>query len=147
MLFRSQAVEDFTEAERLMPKSPDPELGLARVYVYGLKDIDKASDAFQQAARRGYQLGAREKLYLADGYTSRGDRLFWDSRKMRGLPQERDQIQRAANDYKEALDLYQSIVPYPKASEGVARVESSLESVNFRLHEIESGQTLAATPH
>ncbi len=142
-----QAVEDFTEAERLMPKSPDPELGLARVYVYGLKDIDKASDAFQQAARRGYQLGAREKLYLADGYTIRADRLFWDSRKMRGLPQERDQIQRAANDYKEALDLYQSIVPYPKASDGVARVESSLESVNFRLQEIDSGQAMAATPH
>jgi len=142
-----EAVDDFTEAQRLMPKSPDPELGLARVYVYGLKDIDKASDAFQQAAKRGYQLGAREKLYLADGYTSHGDRLYWDSRKMRGLPQERDQVQRAANDYKEALDLYQSIVPYPRASEGVARVQSSLESVNFRLQEIDSGQALVATPH
>ena len=142
-----QSVQDFTEADRLLPKSPDPELGLARVYVYGLKDIDKASDAFQQAARRGYQLGPREKLYLADGYTARADRLYWDSRKMRGLPQERDQIQRAQSDYKEALELYQSIVPYPNASQGVARVQTSLESVNFRLHEIEIGQILSPIFH
>jgi len=141
-----EAVDDFTEAQRLMPKSPDPELGLAWVYVYGLKDIDKASDAFQQAAKRGYQLGPREKLYLADGYTTRADLLFWDSRKMRGLPQERDQIQRAANDYKEALDLYQSIVPYPKAAAGVARVQPSLDSVTTRLHEIDAGQA-QVVPH
>ena len=143
-----QAVTDFTEAQRLLPKSPDPQLGLARVYVYGLKDIDKASAAFQEAARRGYQLGAREKSYLADGYTARADRTFWDSRKMRGLPQERDQVQRAANDYKEALDLYQTIVPYPKAAEGVTRVEQSLESATTRLHEIDAGQALALPiPH
>ena len=30
-------MEKFGEAQRLMPESPDPELGLARVYVYGLK--------------------------------------------------------------------------------------------------------------
>ena len=28
--------------QQLLPQSPDPELGLARVYVYGLKDIDRA---------------------------------------------------------------------------------------------------------
>ncbi len=139
------AVNDFSEAEKLLPKSPDPELGLARLYVYGLKDIDKASDAFQQAARRGFQLGPREKLFLADGYQDRANRTYWDSRKMRGLPQEKDQIQRAANDYKEALELYQSIVPYPRASEAIASVESSLESVNFRLAEIAAGQTLIPT--
>lgn len=130
------AVEDFTEAERLLPKSPDPWLGVARVYVYGLKDVDKASDAFQEAARRGYELGPREKLYLADGYIARADRLFWDSHTMRGLPQERDQVARAAKDYKEALDLYQSILPYPKAANGVARAQTSLESANYRLQEI-----------
>lgn len=130
------AVEEFTEAERLLPKSPDPWLGLARTYVYGLKDVDKASEAFQEAARRGYELGPREKLYLADGYLARADRLYWDSHTMRGLPQERDQVERAAKDYKEALDLYQSIVPYPRAANGVARAQTSLESANFRLQEI-----------
>lgn len=135
------AVEQFTEAQRLMPNSPDPELGLARVYVYGLKDIDKAYEALQQAQKRGYQLGNREKLQLADGYLARADRLWWDSRNVRGLPQEKDQIQRAADDYKRALELYQGI----NATAGIVRVQNSLDSVNFRLHQIESGASSPAS--
>jgi tetratricopeptide (TPR) repeat protein len=131
------AVEQFTEAQRLMPNSPDPELGLARVYVYGLKDIDKAYEALQQAQKRGYQLGNREKLQLADGYLARADRTWWDSRNVRGLPLEKDQIQRAADDYKRALELYQGI----NATAGIVRVQNSLDSVNFRLHQIESGSS------
>ncbi|SPE38141.1 Serine/threonine protein kinase (fragment) [Candidatus Sulfopaludibacter sp. SbA3] len=136
-----QSVEDFTEAQRLLPQSPDPELGLARVYVYGLKDIDKASQAFQEAEHRGYHLGPREKLFLADGYLDRADRTFWDSRNVRGLPQEKDQIQRAADDYNHALALYQEIAPYGNASARISRVQTSLESVNFRLKEIEAGNS------
>jgi len=132
------AVEDFTQAEKLMANSPDPELGLARVYVYGFKDVDKASDAFQQAVGRGYRLGNREKMQLADGYLDRADRTWWDSRNVRGLPQEKDQIQRAAADYKKALELYQEIAPYGKANAQIVRVQTSLDSVNFRLQQIDS---------
>ena len=96
--------------------------------------------------KHGYQLGPREKLFLADGYQDRANRLFWDSRKMRGLPQERDQVQRAASDYKEAMELYQSIVPYPGSSAGIARVQTSLDSVNTRLQELDAGQAMAV-PH
>jgi eukaryotic-like serine/threonine-protein kinase len=136
----NQAVDKFTEAQRLLPNSPDPELGLARVYVYGLKDIDKAYQALQEAQRLGYPLGVREKLQLADGYRDRADRAWWDSRNVRGLPQEKDQIQRAADDYQRALELYQGIAPSGNANAAIARVQSSLESVNFRLREIEGGQ-------
>ena len=134
------AVEKFTEAHRLLPRSPDPELGLARLYVYGLKDIDKAYNALQEAQRLGYQLGNREKLQLADGYRDRADRIWWDSRSVRGLPLEKDQIQRAADDYQRALDLYQNIAPFGKALANIVRVRLSLASVNFRLHELD-------TPH
>jgi serine/threonine protein kinase/tetratricopeptide (TPR) repeat protein len=135
----SLAVEKFDEAQKLLPKSPDPELGLARVYVYGLKDIDKGYEALQQAQKRGYPLGNREKLLLADGYRDRADRLWWDSRNVRGLPPEKDQIQRAADDYKRAEELYQGVSPWGKAIVNLVRVRLSLESVNFRLHQIESG--------
>jgi tetratricopeptide (TPR) repeat protein len=135
------AVEDFTEAQRLLPNSPDPELGVARVYVYGLKDIDKAAQAFQEAERRGYKLGNREKLFLADGYLERADRTFWDSRNVRGLPQEKDQVQRAADDYQHSLQLYQEIAPYGNASTKISRVQTSLDSVNYRLKEIEAGKS------
>jgi serine/threonine protein kinase/tetratricopeptide (TPR) repeat protein len=131
------AVEKFNEAQHLLPKSPDPQLGLARVYVYGFKDIDKANEAMQEAAKRGYQPGNREKAQLADGYRDRANRLFWDSRNVRDMPQEKDQIQRAADDYKHALELYQSIAPYGNATTQITAVQSSLESVNSRLQQIE----------
>jgi tetratricopeptide (TPR) repeat protein/predicted Ser/Thr protein kinase len=134
----SLAVEKFDEAQKLLPQSPDPELGLARVYVYGLKDIDKGYDALRQAQQRGYALGNREKLLLADGYRDRGDRLWWDSRNVRGLPPEKDQIQRAADDYKRAEELYQGISPWGKSIVNLVRVRLSLESVNYRLQQIQT---------
>jgi len=135
----NDAVEKFTEAGRLMQGSPDPPLGLARVYVQGLRDIDKASQAFQQAVKNGYQLGKREKFQMAEAYLDRADRLWWDSRNVRGLPQEKDQIQRAADDYKRALDLYQEVTPYANASSRIVRVQADLDSVNIRLQQIDSG--------
>jgi hypothetical protein len=132
------AVEKFQEAEKLLPKSPDPLLGMARTYLYGLRDIDKGYDALQQAQMRGYELGNRDKLALADGFRDRADRLWWDSRNVRGLPPEKDQIQRAADDYKRAEELYQGIAPWGKGIVGLIRVRLSLESVNTRLGELES---------
>jgi len=137
----NRAVDKFNEAQQLMPKSPDPELGLARVYVYGLKDLDRAYQSLQQAAKLGYPLGNREKSQLADGYRARADRLWWDSRNVRGLPQEKDQIERVEDDYKRALDLYQGIAPYGNANDGIVRVEKSLESVGSRLDQIALGSS------
>ncbi|MGA3234991.1 MAG: protein kinase [Bryobacteraceae bacterium] len=130
------AAEKFNQAQQLLPQSPDPQLGLALVDIYGLKDVDKADAALQQAARFGYQLGNREKLELADGYRDRGDRLRLDAINIQGLPQERDQISRAAGDYQHALNLYQSVVPYGNSNVQIKRVQASLESANTRLQEI-----------
>ena len=134
----NEAIEKFEEAEQALPRSPDPELGLAGVYVYGLKDIDKAYAALQEAERRGYKLGNRQKAQLADGYRDRGDRLWWDSRDVRGLPQEKDQIQKAADDYRRALELYQGIVPYTSANVNIVRVQASLSAIEYRLAQLQS---------
>jgi hypothetical protein len=131
------AAEKFSEAKKLLPGSPDPDLGLARLYVYGLKDIDKAYDALEDARKHGYPMGNREKLQLADGYRERADRLWWDSRNVRGLPPEKDQIQRAADDYQRALELYEGAGTWGKALMSIVRVRLSLEQVNSRLHELD----------
>jgi serine/threonine protein kinase len=130
------AADDFNLAARLLPRSPDPQLGLARLYVEGFKDIDKANEALEQAQKRGYKLGPREELQLANGYRDRADRLFWDSRSVRGLPQEKDQVERAAEDYKRALAIYQSVPTSAGSLAGIVRVEISLTSVNSRLQQI-----------
>ena len=102
-----------------------------------MKDIDKAFEALDQAQKHGYPLGTREKLQLADGYRDRADRLWWDSRNVRGLPPEKDQIQRSADDYQRALELYQGVALSGKSVTNIARVRLSLDQVNYRLHEIE----------
>jgi len=134
----NEAIQNFEEAQQALPHSPDPELGLAGVYVSGLKDIDKAYAALQEAERRGYKLGNRQKAQLADGYRDRGDRLWWDSRDLRGLPQEKDQIRKAADDYRRALELYQGMVPYSTESFNIVRVQGSLTAIESRLSELES---------
>jgi hypothetical protein len=51
---------------------------------------------------------------------------------VRGLPQEKDQIQKAADDYRRALDLYQGIVPYGSANVNIVRVQGSLNTIEYR---------------
>ena len=133
------AVEKFTEAQHLMPTSPDPQLALAQLYVYGMKDLDKAYDALREAQKLGYSLGKREKQQLADGYLDRANNLLNDAHNLRGLPQEKDEIERAAEDYKRALELYQAIAPYGHATRYALLVETDLDGVNIRLTQIANG--------
>jgi len=135
----NDAVQEFQEAQQLMPQSPDPALGLARVYL-SLRDVDKAAVAFHQAEASGFQLGNRERTQLADAYRDRANRTWWDAGTVRGLPQEKDQIQQAADDYKRALDLYQKSAGWVNAAARIKEVQASLESVNTRLQQIELGQ-------
>jgi tetratricopeptide (TPR) repeat protein/predicted Ser/Thr protein kinase len=133
------AVERFTEAKQLMPRSPDPELALAQLYVYGMKDLDKAYDALRGAQKLGHPLGNREKQQLADGYLDRAGELISDAQNVRGLPQEKNQIERAAADYNRALELYQGIAPYGHATKSAALVQSGLDGANSRLAQIAAG--------
>ena len=62
------------------------------------------------------------------------------SRDVRGLPQEKDQIQKAADDYRRALELYQGIVPYSSANINIVRVQGSLSAIEYRLADLQSDQ-------
>ena len=94
------------------------------------------NDALKQAANRGYKLGNRDQAQLADGYCDRANRLWWDSHNVRGLPQEKDEISRAAEDYQTALKLYQSVAPYGNANVRIGQIGNDLDSVSFRLEQI-----------
>ena len=69
---RQNARDHFAEAARDLPQSPDPHLGLARIYIYSLPSLDNALAEFQNAARLGYRLGPREIEQQADAYRLRG---------------------------------------------------------------------------
>ena len=72
----AEAVAAFREAAELAPNWPDPFLGLARTFIYGLDDVDRGADALKQAQRAGYTPGERETAQLARRL-SRARRHAW----------------------------------------------------------------------
>jgi len=65
------AESDFEEAAALIPRSPDPHLGLARIFVYSSKNIGKAMAELHEAQRLGFVPGPREIEEQADGFRFR----------------------------------------------------------------------------
>jgi hypothetical protein len=62
----ARAVDEFTQAAELDATSPDPYLGLSRVYIYGLKDVDGGAKAIAAAEARGHTPGWRDRAQLGD---------------------------------------------------------------------------------
>ena len=131
----TDSVAAFREAAELRPGWPDPFLGLARTFIYGLQDIDRGADALRQAERNGYQPGERETLQLADGYRVRGDTLVRNARQLYGMPQERDHLERAADAYQHALTLYLSLKDLSNVGPTIRVVQQALNRTERRLAE------------
>ncbi len=117
-------IEAFRRASALMPRSPDPHLGLARAYVYRVRNIGMALAEFHQAAQLGYPLGPREKEQEADGYLLRGEaELNLAKRSPPGSQEDAARwLRLARGDISRAEDLYEPIT-------GFSHVEVSLEQV------------------
>jgi len=130
------AVDKFTEAARLDQRWPDPYLGLARTYIYGLDDLDRAIAALNDAERRGYKPGNRELVQMADGYRSRAERMRRDAAGVKGLDQERDYLENAVKDYRQALELYRQAMGFGEVSANMRQVQTRIDETEARLDEI-----------
>jgi serine/threonine protein kinase/tetratricopeptide (TPR) repeat protein len=138
----TEAVSAFREAAELRRGWPDPFLGLARVFIYGLEDVDRASDALKQAEKLGYTIGERETAQLADGYRARGESLWQTARQLADMPQEKEYLQRASDAYRQAQGLYQRIPGFPGVAASLRRTQRSLDQINERSVQHEQGQEL-----
>src|SRR5262245_34010526 len=141
----TEAVAAFREAAELRPGWPDPFLGLARTFIYGLQDLDRGADALRQAERNGYAPGERETVQLADGYRLRGDTLTRNARQLYGMPQESDYLDRAAEAYRQALNLYLSLKDFSTVGPTIRGVQRALDRVEKRITEM-SGSGIEAAP-
>jgi tetratricopeptide (TPR) repeat protein len=135
----NEARARFESAQELIPKSPDPYLGLARLYVYSLRDVEKAEQAVKAAGKRGYSIGRREKAQLGDGYRERAERLLREADKATGLPEEKDYLERARDDFERAQDFYRDIVPFAGSANSLRRVLDFSDHVELRLKIIKEG--------
>jgi serine/threonine protein kinase len=129
----TDAVTAFREAAELRPDWPDPFLGLARTFIYGLEDVDRGADALTQAQRLGYTPGDRETTQLADGYRARGDMLARTARTLAGLAQEQEYLTRAADAYRRALDLYSRVVSFADVARTMRLTQRALAQVEQRI--------------
>jgi tetratricopeptide (TPR) repeat protein len=111
---------EFDQAASLLPNAPDAHLGLARLYVYSFRDLDKAIEEWNKAEQRHYKLSPREIEQEADGFRLRAQKKFADSHD-RAVAQE---------DLARARDLYQSIKDYddvPQRLRLVAEQDSAMQ--------------------
>ncbi|MBP1635955.1 MAG: serine/threonine protein kinase, partial [Acidobacteria bacterium] len=130
------AVQKFEEAAKLDGRWPDPYLGLARTYIYGLDDLDRAIAALHEAEDRGYRPGNRELVQLADGYRSRGDRMRRDAQSVRGLDQEKDYLEKALEAYRQSFDLYRQAMGFGDVSANMRQMQDRIDEAQKRLDEI-----------
>ena len=129
----AEAVSAFREAAALRPDWPDPHLGLARTFIYGIEDIDRGADAISQAQTLGYATGARETSQLGDGYRTRGETLQRAAESLAGLPQEQESLARAAEAYRRALELYSKISDFADVPARIRMTQARLAVVEQKL--------------
>ncbi|MDQ2898841.1 MAG: protein kinase [Acidobacteriota bacterium] len=132
------AISKFREAADLLRKSPDPYLGLARLYVYDLNDMERAEEALNQASDYGHARGKREKAQLADGYYHRAERTVSAARSFSEMPQQqREYLEKARRDYLRAEDLYAQVGTFYNATQNRIRTIHAADQVENRMRELQ----------
>lgn len=137
------AVSKFHEAADLLRKSPDPYLGLARMYVYDLNDMERAEAALDKASDYGHARGKREKAQLADGYYHRAERTATAARSFSEMPQQQGEyLEKARRDYLHAEDLYAQVGAFYNATQNRIRAIRAADQVENRLREMQDAGSI-----
>jgi hypothetical protein len=136
----TEALSAFREAAELRRDWPDPFLGLARTFIYGLEDIDRAADAMRQAQKSGYSTGDRETAQLGDGYRARGETLWQTARRLADMPQEAEYLLRATQAYRQALALYERVPGFSGVALNLRRTRRVLDQIEARMSDLESAR-------
>ncbi len=119
------AQANFEEARSLMPRSPDPHLGLARIFVYWDKNVGRAMAELHEAERLGFRLGPREIEQEADGYRFRAAAELSEARKRRGTSRTSEQryLRMAQRDFERARELYEPLAGYSNVTVALRQVD------------------------
>jgi serine/threonine protein kinase len=118
------ALESFRQALPLLPKSPDPHLGLARIYVYTLHNLGLASVELHAAERAGYKLGPREFEQQADAYQFRASQELHRYQIAKSAGEQARYYTLMRRDFDRARSLYEPISGFSKVSQSLERLEN-----------------------
>jgi hypothetical protein len=132
----------FEEAASLVPNWPDPYLGLARLYAYELRDVDKLENALRQAERRNHPWGRREKAQLADAHRAEGERLYQQAIASKARPEQaRKYLDMAEEHFSTAQSWYQQIPGFGNATSASIAISKRLEKLDDLRDELGDGDS------
>ena len=127
----------FREAADLMRKSPDPWIGLARLYSYNLGDCERAQQALDQAAKLGHAETRREMATMADAYARRALQTVRDTEKFHDMHDtEVEALHHARADYEHARALYSQLGSFSNSPNNLVAAIRGTEMVDNRLKEL-----------
>jgi len=139
----SAALANFEAASANLPASPDPHLGLARIYIYGQQNAGKAAAEFHTAERLGYSLGPREFEQEADGYLLRAEQSLGRFQKASLASDRRKYRAQLDRDLNRARNLYEPIAGYSDVNDHLERLEQDAASLE-QIDERERARVIAA---
>ena len=131
-LLSQQALARFRAAADADPESFDPYLGMARLQVYALADVDAAAASIDEAEERGYVRGRREAALLGDGYMRRATAAWRRARVLSGDQRIRE-LHLAHDDYERCVELFDPIVAFGNAAKNLEICKAQLEAVTRML--------------
>jgi hypothetical protein len=138
------AVEKFRRAAALDTESFDPYLGISRIEVYGLDNVDEAASAIREAEKRGYVSGRRERAQLGDGYLQRAEKSRRVARALSG-DQRRRELEHARDDYGRCVTAFDPIPGFANAAQNLEFCKARMEAVVKELEtDAEAAAALAA---
>ena len=104
-----QAKASFEDAISYLPRSPDPHLGLARLYIYSFRNIGRALAEFSNAERFGFRVGPRELEQQGDGYLLRAEQEIRQAQGGTPRADSAKTLSLAQNDLERARSLYEPL--------------------------------------
>ncbi|HKW97324.1 MAG TPA: serine/threonine-protein kinase [Bryobacteraceae bacterium] len=117
------AKSSFEQAASLLPRSPDPHLGLARVYAYGFRNAGRAVAELSDAERLGFKPGPREFEEQADAYLYRAEQELRQAEQSETSRFElAKHLSLSRGDLDRAGNLYEPIAGFSSASSSLNRV-------------------------
>ncbi len=111
----------FKQALELIPGSPDPHLGMARLYVYTQHNVGRAMAEFHAAERLGFHPGPREAEQQADAYLYRAEQELKASKT--ATTSRARYLSLAQHDLDRARNLYEPIDGFSKVSQNLQQLE------------------------
>jgi len=127
-----EALALFRQAADADPESYDPYLGIARIQVYALGDVDGAAASIDEAEKRGYVRGRRESALLGDGYLRRASASARRARVLTGEQRARE-LFGARSDYERCVTLFDPIVAFGNSAKNLEMCKAGVEQVDRQL--------------